>query len=78
MKYNFVINRIRKVIKSCTTLEQIEVSKNYTARILEIYIKELSAGGDDLSKYFLAKEKRKELIKWAGALLKKQKVEIRF
>lgn len=74
--YNFALNRIRKVVKSCETQEQLEVAGKYSKLLIFEYGYQTFTGGEDLSAYFKVRRKKEEMISWLKMLIKTQKMKL--
>jgi len=74
MRYCEVVERIRRVVTSCDTIEQLKVAGKYSVLLIMKYCKKVS--GDDLSEYFVKRAKEDELVSWLNVIVKKQKLSI--
>lgn len=79
MEYIKVIQRIRKVIGSCKTVDQIKCAKKYATLYRRKHTRSyFTHSGEDISGYFLMRRKDQELNKWIDSLIKEQRTKIIF
>jgi len=75
MKYHEVVERVRRVINSCETIEQLKVAGKYSVLLIVKQFKK--SDGDDLSDYFANRKKEEEMVSWLKMLVRKQKLAIK-
>jgi len=71
MKYHEVAERVRKVICSCKTIDQLKVAARYS--VILICDKFKRNNGEPFSVYLSNRIKEKEMISWTKTLIKDQK-----
>ena len=75
MKYHSLVNKVRKVVRSCENIGQLEVAGRYSVLLICDNFKRLDT--DNTHSYYAKRKKEEEIISWLKVLIRSQKVKMK-